>query len=145
MKVIVKLIQLLFYFVSPEISSLVRRHQFFILFLFWTKIFCFFLNVLALSAVTFPIFHFFWPAAPQVEMHFSKISFSSECAVIFHFSLNFLTWDAAGPTKSYLIFCNKWLSGWNHLYIVTSSHEPTSGHVSRSYSKKRWKTHGRDQ
>ena len=60
MKVIVKLIQLFWYFNSPEISSLVRRrHQLFILFLFWTKIFCFFLNVLALGAVTFPVFHFF--------------------------------------------------------------------------------------
>jgi len=31
--------------------------------------------------------------------------------------------------------CNKWLSGWNHLYIVTSSHQPTSSHVIMSYSK----------
>jgi len=36
--------------------------------------------------------------------------------------------------------CNKWLSGWNHLYIVNSSHEPTSGHVMMSFSRTQWKT-----
>jgi len=52
-------------------------------------------------------------------------------------------WQETESAK--LIRYNKWLSGWNHLYIVTSSHEPTSGHVMMSYSKKQWKTDGRDQ
>jgi len=30
--------------------------------------------------------------------------------------------------------CNKWLSGFCHLYIVTASHELTSGHVMLEYS-----------
>ena len=51
----------------------------------------------------------------------------------------------ANSREKALSQCNKWLSGWNHLYIVTSSHEPTSGHVMMSYSKKQWKTDGRDQ
>jgi len=59
MKVVVKLIQSFFYLISPAISSLVQRYQFFILFLFWTKTFYFFLNVLALGAVTFPILPLF--------------------------------------------------------------------------------------
>jgi len=82
------------------------------------------------------------PRAHKTEVHYQRGTLveSRPCWQVVPFPNQNPSFPYTSPAK-----LNKWLSGWNHLYIVTSSHEPTSGHVMMSYSKKQWKTDGRDQ